>query len=148
MSFSKTFHVSWGDMDFNAHMKNTAFLDLSADVRMMCFAENGFPMSEFERLRIGPVILRDEIDYYRELHLLETLTVDLALAGLSDDGSRFRFRNRFFRPDGKPAATVTSSGGWLDLDRRKLAAPPAPLKELLDRLERTEDFEVLASSLR
>ena len=148
MSFSKTFHVRWGDMDFNAHMKNTAYLDLSGDIRMMYFAENGFPMKEFERLRIGPVILRDELDYHRELHLLETVTVDIAVAGLSQDGSRFRMRNRFFRADGKPAATVTSTGGWLDLDRRKLASPPGPLKELLDRLERTDDFEVLASSLR
>ena len=148
MSFSKTFHVRWGDMDFNAHMKNTAYLDLSGDIRMMYFAENGFPMQEFERLRIGPVILRDELDYHRELHLLETVTVDIAAAGLSEDGSRFRMRNRFFRGDGKPAATVTSTGGWLDLDRRKLTPPPGPLKELLDRMERTDDFQVLASSLR
>ena len=40
-------------MDFNSHMRNTAFLDKSADVRMMYFAENGFPASEFSRLRLG-----------------------------------------------------------------------------------------------
>jgi acyl-CoA thioester hydrolase len=34
-----------GDMDFNRHMRNTAYLDKSADVRMLFFAEHGFPMS-------------------------------------------------------------------------------------------------------
>ena len=32
--FEKTFVAGWGDMDFNAHMRNTSFLDRSADVRM------------------------------------------------------------------------------------------------------------------
>jgi acyl-CoA thioester hydrolase len=59
--FAKTFHVRWGDMDFNAHMKNTAYLDLAADVRMMYFQAHGFTMREFERLRLGPVIMRDEL---------------------------------------------------------------------------------------
>ena len=40
--FERVFHVRWGDMDFNAHMKNTAYLDMSGDVRMMYFDEQGF----------------------------------------------------------------------------------------------------------
>jgi acyl-CoA thioester hydrolase len=39
--FSKTFHVRWGDMDFNAHMGNTAYLDACVDVRLMFFREHG-----------------------------------------------------------------------------------------------------------
>ena len=30
--YSKTLFASWADMDFNAHMKNTAFLDKAADL--------------------------------------------------------------------------------------------------------------------
>ena len=33
--------AGWGDMDFNSHMRNTAYLDKAADVRMMFFASNG-----------------------------------------------------------------------------------------------------------
>ena len=25
--FTRTFHARWGDMDFNGHMRNTAYLD-------------------------------------------------------------------------------------------------------------------------
>ncbi len=143
--FTRTFHVRWGDIDLNAHMKNTAYLDICPDVRMMFFAENGFSMRDFERLRIGPVILRDELDYTRELMLLEPFTVDLVLAGVSQDGSRFRIRNHFVREDGKTAARVTSTGGWLALDARKLTVPPERLLQVLLSMPRNDEFEDLPS---
>jgi hypothetical protein len=33
-------------MGFNAHPRNTAYLDTAVDVRRMCFAENGFLQKE------------------------------------------------------------------------------------------------------
>lgn len=110
---------------------------------MLYFAEHGFPMSEFERLRIGPVILRDELDYFREIRLLESFTVTMVMAGLTPDAGRFFLRNEFFRPDGKRIAQVTSHGGWLDLTTRKLTAPPEKLASLLHSLEKTPDFRTL-----
>ena len=147
MPFEKTFHVSWAHLDANAHMANTAFLDIIVDVRFMYFAERGFPASEFARLRIGPVVRRDEVDYYRELHLLQPMKVNFQLAGASDDASRFRIRNEIFRHDGELAARITSLGGWFDLAARKLVAPPPALAEALRSLEHTEDFAALDSSV-
>jgi acyl-CoA thioester hydrolase len=146
--YEKTLYAGWGDMDFNAHMRNTAFLDKSADVRMMFFAEHGFPSEEFVRRKIGPVILRDDVEYFREVPLLGEVRVTLSLGALSEDGSRFRIRNEFLRADGQLAARVTSTGGWLDLAVRKLTAPPAALLAALQSLPRTADFEVVPSSLR
>jgi len=142
-TYSKTFHVRWGDMDFNAHMRNTAYLDVSGDVRMLFFDEHGFSMREFERLRVGPVILRDDLEYFRELRLLETMTVTLAVAARNESGSRFRLRNEFWNAQSKLAARVTSTGGWLDLDARKLRAAPEALVAVLELLPRTDDFESL-----
>jgi acyl-CoA thioester hydrolase len=139
--------AGWGDMDFNAHMRNTAHLDKSADVRMLYFAQQGFPMAEFQRLRIGPVVMKDEIEYFRELHLLDRITVRLTLAGMSDDGSRMVLRNEFLLA-GKCAARVTSTAGWLDLERRKLTCPPVQLLEVLAKLGKSEDFVALPSSVR
>lgn len=146
--YEKTLYAGWGDMDFNSHMRNTAFLDKSGDVRMMFFAENGFPMAEFMRLKVGPVIMKDEIEYQKEVALLQALRVTLSMAGLADDGSRFFMRNEFFRPDGKLCARVTSTGGWLDLAARRLVAPPAALLGALQSLPRTDDFQALSSSIR
>lgn len=146
--YSKTLIAGWADMDFNSHMKNTAFLDKSADVRMMFFSENGFPMGEFSRLRLGPVVMKDEVEYRKEVSLLQEITVTLAIAGHSDDGSRFLLRNEIFRLDGTLCARVTSSGGWLDLTARKLVAPPGALHDAMKSLPQTDDFAVLPSSVR
>jgi acyl-CoA thioester hydrolase len=146
--FEKKLLAGWGDMDFNSHMGNTAYLNKAGDVRMLFFIEHGFPMSEFVRLKVGPVIQKDEIEYFKEVHLLEEVRVNLVIAGLSEDGSRWIMRNEFFRPDGKQAARVTSNGGWLDLAARKLVAAPASLLEALKELPKTDDFQLLPTSVK
>ena len=140
--FERKLIAGWGDMDFNAHMRNTAYLDKSADVRMMYFAEQGFPMAEFRRLRLGPVVMQDRIDYFRECHLLDEITVRLSLSGLAADGSRMAMCNEFWR-SGELAARVTSIAGWLDLERRKLTSPPEALRQALEGLGRSADFSPL-----
>src|SRR5580704_8279094 len=60
LMYTKTLFAGWADIDFNAHMKNTAYLDKTADVRHMYMAENGFAVEEFLRLGIGPVVMKDE----------------------------------------------------------------------------------------
>ena len=146
--YSKTLFASWADMDFNSHMRNTAFLDKSADVRMLFFAENGFPMAEFMRLRLGPVIMKDEVEYRKEVGLLQEINVTLALAGQSEDGSRYLLRNEISRLDGTLCARVTSAGGWIDLAARKLVVPPEALHSAMKSLAQTSDFAVLPTSIK
>ncbi|TFW17455.1 thioesterase [Massilia arenosa] len=145
--YERTMVAGWGDMDFNAHMRNTAYMDKAADIRFMFFADHGFPMAEFSRLRLGPVVMKDEVEYFRECRLLDALAVRMELSGLSEDGTRMRIRNEIYR-EGVLAARVTSTAGWFDLAARKLAAPPPALMEVLRAIPRTEDFEVLPGSVR
>ena len=147
-AFSISSVAGWGDMDANAHMANVAYLNKCVDSRMSFFSQNGFPATEFARRKIGPVVRRDEIEYFREVALLEPITVTLTLGGCAPDGSRFRLVNEVLRADGKVAARVRTEGGWLDLTTRKLTAPPPELMTALQRLSRSEDFEELQSSLR
>jgi len=75
--------------------------------------------------------------------------VTLSVCGRSEDGSRFRLRNRILRDqDETLAATVTTTGGWLDLRARKLRVPPPEIAALLSSLEREPDFETLPSIVR
>ncbi len=146
--YSKTLYAGWGDMDFNSHMANTAYINKCGDVRLGFYAENGFPIEEFMRLKIGPVTMRDELDYFKEVSLLQEITVTMALAGLSTDGSRWLMRNELLRPDGKLCARVQSRGGWLNLAIRKLVIPPQEMLDVMMKLDRTEDFGVLPSSVK
>jgi acyl-CoA thioester hydrolase len=146
--YKKILYAGWADMDFNSHMRNTAYLDKTADVRQMFLIENGFPAEEFNRLRIGPVVMKDEVEYFKEVGLQQKITVTYVLAGHSLDGSRFLLRHEIFRPDGKHSARVTSAGGWLDLAARKLIAPPPALLSAMNSLEKTSDFMELRSSIK
>jgi acyl-CoA thioester hydrolase len=145
--FEKTLVAGWRDMDYNSHMANTSYLDRAADVRMMYFAEQGFTADEMLRMKIGPVVMKDEIEYFREVRLLQEVRVNLSLAGLAPDGSRFIFRNEFAHLDGTRCAALTTTGGWLDLNVRKLIAPPEPLRLAMAALPKMEGFRELRSSV-
>ena len=146
--YATTLETGWSDIDMNGHMANTAYLEKAVDVRLKFFAAHRFGVGEFARLRVGPVVMSDELGYFREVHLQETLRATLALAGIADDGSRWRLCNEFYRADGQLAARVVSVGGWLDLETRRLIAPPPALAEALATLARTDGFATLPSSLR
>jgi acyl-CoA thioester hydrolase len=146
--WSHTFTVGWADVDFNAHMRNSAFLDRASDVRMRYATEKGFGTRELLRLRLGPVVMKDELDYFREFLMGDEFRVNYRVAGLAPDCSRFRLRNEFFKPDGTLAARITSTGGYLDLDKRKLVAPPEAVRAYLRAIARTEDYEELPSSIK
>jgi acyl-CoA thioester hydrolase len=141
--YAREFLVGWGAMDVNGHMANTAYLNLAADARIAFFAEHGFPPSEFQRIAVGPVVRKDEVEYFRELGLHDTVTVTYAMLALSPDGARFVLENEIWSPRGERAARVRSSGGWLDLRARKLVAPPAALLAALEQVPRAPDFAVL-----
>lgn len=147
MPFTSTTHVRWPDVDQNGHMRTTAYLDAAEDNRMQFFASAGFLVAEFTARRIGPISHGDDIRYRSELRLLDPVVVELRLAGLASDGARFRFHNKIIKANGRTAATIVTTAGWLDLDARKLTVPPADLHAVLAGLERTKDFAELPSPL-
>ncbi len=146
--FEQQIVVRWQDIDANRHLRNTAYSEFATDTRFRFVAAHGYPMERFEALRFGPVILREDIRYRREVLLGQTVTVNFMLAGVSADGSQWRVRQQIRLPDGKEAAVLTLDGAWLHLDSRRLIEPPADLLAILERLPRTADFEELPSLVR
>lgn len=124
-------------------LKNTAYLDLAANVRVAYLAAAGFTIESFARMLFGPVIRREELEYLREPRLMEPVRVTLVLAGLSEDGSEFRLRNEFWSESGTLVARLTSVGGWIDLRIRRPVTPPPALAAALGALDRAPDFECL-----
>jgi acyl-CoA thioester hydrolase len=143
-AYAKDLLVGWAAVDSNGHMANTAYLDLAADVRIAFFAEHGFPPSEFRRLAIGPVIQKDEVEYFREVALHDTVTVTYRLLAMSANGARFVVENEIWLANGQRAARVRSTGGWLDLRGRKLVEPPAALLAAFQEAPRAADFVELS----
>ena len=130
----------WGEIDSNGHMRNVAYLDISANARMEFFNANGYTLTEFFGAGIGPVVLKDEIEYKREVRLAEDLTVTNELAGMSEDKTRFVFRNQFIKANGKLACKISSLVAFFDIATRKTIAPPENLMKAILSLPRSEDF--------
>jgi acyl-CoA thioester hydrolase len=62
---------------------------------------------------------------------------------MSADGARFVVENEVWSADGERAATVRSTGGWLDLRARKLVAPPPALLAVFAQVPRAPGFVAL-----
>jgi acyl-CoA thioester hydrolase len=147
-AFECRFEVRWDDLDGNRHVRNTAFSEYATHTRFRLLGAHGFTQARLEELRFGPVMMREEIRYKREVRFGDALVVDARCAGLSPDGSHWRVHQDVTRADGKLAASLTIQGGWLQLDRRVLVVPPDELAAVLLSLPRTRDFEELPSLLR
>jgi acyl-CoA thioester hydrolase len=141
--YAKIFIVRWADCDVNGHMRNTAYSEYAIDARIGYLAENGWPFQKFEEMGFGPVLLREEIDYLRELRLGDTVEVDFTQLGLSPDGARFKLAHDFWKPGGKKAGRLVLSGGWLGLETRKLIVPPDGLTEAFRKVPKGEGWEEL-----
>ena len=138
--FEQRFNVGWSDLDGNAHMGNASYLGHASDTRMHYFTENGFTMARFASEKFGPVVVRDELTYRRELRLMDEFVVDFELVGLSESGTRFKVRNTFWTASREVAASVTSEGVWFDLEHRRPRVPPSDLDTLMRALRRASDY--------
>jgi len=126
--------IQWRDLDANGHMRNTSYLEYATQARFAFFAARGFSLREFRRLALGPITLRDEITYVREVHMLETIQSRLHAANWSDDGSRFRLVNDIVNGDGDRLARVVADLAWMNTETRAISAPPEELFRVIREL--------------
>lgn len=132
--FSQIFTVRWSDLDANAHMRNTAYMEYAIQTRTAYFHQYGFSPTEFVRQQFGPVVMKEELSYFKEVHMMEQITVTLYVSAVNADGSRFTFCNDIYNADGKKVTSIITVAGWLDLQTRKLIAPPPDLNQLLQNI--------------
>jgi acyl-CoA thioester hydrolase len=141
MEFTVSFKTKWADFDANRHMRHTAYNDYAAEVRVRYFKEQGMPIEDFAKENLGPILFKEETNFYKEIHLGEDITVNLTLKALSNNLERWKLQHQLFNEAGKLAAQVNVYGAWIDLVKRKLAVPSGKFKNLFSHLEKTVDFE-------
>lgn len=146
MSYEVEFNTKWADFDANRHMRHTAYNDYAAEVRIRYFAYAGFPVDTIAADGIGPILFTENTSFRKEIHLGETITTNARLLGLSEDKSRWKIRHEVFNQAGKLAATIEVYGAWIDLHKRKLAVLPEKYDTLMNKMEKTEDFELIQRS--
>jgi acyl-CoA thioester hydrolase len=149
--YAKAFTVRWGDCDLNGHVRNTVYDEYGIETRVGYIVEHGFGFDEFRKHHLGPVVVRMEIDYLKELDVGEKISVDLAVVGLSPDDARWKIAHEIHKENGKRAARIVILGGWMDLQARRLVPAPAALARIWRDCAKDpayEDLPPLGSSRR
>ncbi len=139
--FSKTFRTIWANFDANRHMRHTAYNDYAAEVRIMFLQEHGFDIDYLKKIKLGPILFREETKFLREIKMGADITVDIELSKLSPDGKKYSFIHHIYNNINKElSATIVIDGAWLDLEKRKLTSPPQKLIDIMNDLEKSNDF--------
>ena len=141
--FSRSYEVIWADLDANAHMRHTAYMDYAAQVRLAWLQEMGFSIERLAAAGVGPILFSEATQYRREVRGGDRVTVALELTGLSANRKHWRCRQPIHKADGELAAVVEVQGAWLDLRARKVAPPPAELLAAVERWPRAADFALI-----
>ena len=146
--FKQPLIVRWSDLDPNGHVRHSVYYDWGALARISYLSRHGVGLAWMADNALGPVLFREEARFLREVRMGDELTVDFQVAGLSEDGRKWRIRHAIVRGADETVAALEVDGAWLDLRARKIRMPPPELAEALGELPKTADFATLPSSSR
>jgi len=133
--------VLWAQIDANRHLRHSAYADFAAQARVEMLERLGMDSRKMQQEKIGPILFREETVYLREVRPGDTVKVSCQLSKCRADGSRWSFVQEIYRSDEVLAARISVDGAWIDMEQRKLTAPPADFnRRFLESLPRTEDF--------
>jgi acyl-CoA thioester hydrolase len=139
MSYKKSIDIRWSDLDPNFHMLHSKYYDMGAYVRMCFLIEHGITEAELQKNRIGPILLREECSFRREIKFGDQVEIDLELTKARENMVRWSIRHHITR-NGILAAVINVDGSWLDLDRRKMQIPPAYFADGFKKMPLSPDF--------
>ena len=143
MHYSQTIQVRWADIDANRHLRHSVYYDYGASMRMNVLSEAGLTTKKLEELGIGPVLFREEAIFRREILFEDTMSINVELVKTTEDFGRWSLRHEFTKGDGTLAAVLNVDGAWIDLAKRKLAAPDDFIRRVFDHFPKSKDFQVI-----
>lgn len=132
--------VLWSQIDSNNHLRHSAYADFGAQARLELLKSLGFDADSLEKLKIGPILFREELIYLREIRPNDTVRVTCEMTHCRRDGSRWTFTQAIYRSDGVQAATINTHGAWVDIEKRKLVPLPSDWAEKFMLIPQTADF--------
>lgn len=133
--------IRWSDMDANRHLRHSVYYDYAAAMRVAFLTKGGLTSEKMEALQIGPVLFREEALFKREVRLEDEIMIDVEIVKATSDFSRWSLRHNITKKDGTTAAIISIDGAWIDLTKRKLAAPNEIIQKIFESFPKAPDFE-------
>lgn len=143
MAFEVSFNTKWSDFDPNRHMRHTAYNDYAAEARIRYFAFAGHPVNELASDGIGPILFEEFTSFRKEIHFGESVTVNCKLLGMSEDKRKWKIRHEVLNTEGDLSAVIEVFGAWIDLHKRRLTILPPKYDDLMDQMDKTEDYQTI-----
>ncbi|MCP4439586.1 MAG: acyl-CoA thioesterase [Aureispira sp.] len=141
----KSFEIRWADLDPNRHVANITFSSLMNERRMAYLVEHDFTQRSFQQHNIGPVVLKEEFNYMKEVMPNETVHIDIELLGHTADYKIVKWCHSLFNTKGQQAVYSEVLFAWFDLESRKLTVPPKALIDIMECMPKSEYFRIFSS---
>ena len=132
--------IRWSDIDANRHLRHSVYYDYGAAMRMMFLNEHGLTTKKLEEFQIGPILLREEAIFKREILLEDNISIDVEIVKTTQDFSRWSLRHNLLKGD-VLAAIINIDGAWISMVKRKLAVPNEFIQQIFGSFPRSQDFE-------
>jgi len=139
--FSKTISIRWADIDANFHLRHSAYYDFGAQQRMEILEQTGLTMQVMQAQSLGPILLREECVFKKEIRLSDIITINIKIAKMKADASRWTIQHQLLSEENKCCALITVDGAWIDTKKRKLLSPiPTIIINALNAFPKAEGF--------
>jgi acyl-CoA thioester hydrolase len=120
--FSVRITVRGYETDVQGHVNQSVYINYAEHARWSLLQAAGISQADLLGRGVGPVGLETNIRYKREL--LAGDEVDVTCVFEWGGGKTFRIQQTIRKTDGTVAAELTSVGGLLDLEKRRMIANP------------------------
>lgn len=139
-SFTVDIQMRWADFDPNYHVRHTSYYEWGTLVRVQFFEKQGMPLESMITAGFGPVILREECVFKREIVHGDRVVVGLEVLKAKRDFSRWTIQHPVIKQGDVQAALVTIDGGFIDHHTRKLTVPHCAVIDAFNQMPKSPAF--------
>ena len=139
--FTLPVQVRWADLDPNFHLRHSVYYDWGAMCRIDFFYKYGLTAEVLREFDLGPIILREECVFKKEIKPGDTVKITMVLAKTKRDYSRWTIQHTILKNDSIIAALLTIDGAWLDTSKRKLTVPPGQAVNVFSQMPVGKEFQ-------
>ncbi|MBM3412201.1 MAG: acyl-CoA thioesterase [Bacteroidetes bacterium] len=141
MEYKLPLQLRWADIDANLHVRHSVYYDWAALCRISFMQEKGLTDLVYHQFNLGPILLREECRFRREISMGDAISIDLQLVAARKDFSRWTIQHTIWKSTDIEAGRLTVEGAFIDLQLRKLSVPSAIIQAVFEQMPRAAAFQ-------
>lgn len=127
--------VLWSNLDPNFHVRHSVYYDWGASAGLSFLIEKGLGPKILLNHNIGPVFLREECVFKREIHYEDEIEIQSCFLKFKPDISRWTIQHEIWKNKDALCAVITTDCAWINTQSRRLAILPSSLQHNMEANE-------------